>query len=54
MVPQLVKPGKIRNLKNGKLIIIIINCQNGSEKPRKCSISRNTKRIASLNSSREI
>ena len=35
-------------------IIIIINCQNGSGKPRKSSRSRMTKRTAPLNSSREI
>ena len=40
---------------NGKMIIIIIiNCQNNLGKPRKFSTSRMTKRIASLNSSREI
>ena len=35
-------------------IIIIINCQNGSRKPRKFSRSRVTKRTVLLNSSREI
>ena len=38
-----VKPGKIRNFrKNGKIIIImiIINCQNGSGKPEKFSRSQ--------------
>ena len=35
-------------------IIIIINCQNGSGKPRKFSRSRTTKRTAPLNSSSEI
>ena len=35
-------------------IIIIINYQNGSWKPRKFSRSRMTKRTAPLNSSREI
>ena len=39
---------------NFKKIIIIINYQNGSEKPRKFSISQMTKRTAPLNSSREI
>ena len=34
--------------------IIIMNCQNFSEKSRKFSRSRMTKRIAPLNSSREI
>ena len=34
--------------------IIIINCQNSSGKSRKFSRSRMTKRIAPLNSSREI
>ena len=42
---------KLENFKNGK---IIINCQNGSGKPRKFSRSRMTKRTAPLNSSREI
>ena len=36
------------------IIIIIINCHNGSGKPRKFPRSRMTKRIAPLNSSREI
>ena len=40
--------------KNCKMIIRIINCHNGSRKPRKFSRSRMTKRIASLNLSREI
>ena len=35
-------------------IIIIINCQNGSGKPRKFSRSRMTKRTELLHSSREI
>ena len=35
-------------------IIIIINCQNGSRKPRKFSRSRMTKRTELLHSSREI
>ena len=39
---------------NFKIIIIIINCQNGSGKSRKLYRSRMTKRTASLNSSREI
>ena len=39
---------------NFKRIIIIINYHNGSEKPRKFSKSRMTKRITPLNSSREI
>ena len=34
--------------------IIIMNCQNFSEKSRKFSRSRMTKRIVPLNSSREI
>ena len=37
-----------------KMIIIIINCHNGSGKPRKFSRSRMTKRTMPLNSSREI
>ena len=37
-----------------KRIIIIINCQNGSEKPKKFSKSRMSKWTAPLNSSREI
>ena len=43
-------------LKNCKriIIIIVINCQNGSEKSRKFSRSRMTKQTGSLNSSREI
>ena len=54
---------KIRNFKKWKMIItiiiiiiiiIIINCHNGSRKPRKFSKSRMTKRIAPLDSSREI
>ena len=49
-----VKPGKIRNFKNGKIIIIIINFHNGSGKSRKFSRSQMTKRTESLNSSREI
>ena len=36
------------------MIIIIINYHNGSGKPRKFSRSWMTKRIAPLNSSREI
>ena len=39
---------------NFKRIIIIINYQNCSGKPRKFSRSRMTKRTALLNSSREI
>ena len=39
---------------NFKRIIIIINYQNGSGKPRKFSRSRMTKRTAPLNSSHEI
>ena len=39
---------------NFKRIIIIINCHNGSGKPRKFSRSRMMKRTASFNSSREI
>ena len=39
---------------NFKRIIIIINCHNGSGKPRKFSRSRMTKQTAPLNSSREI
>ena len=35
-------------------IIILINCQNGSGKPRKFSRSRMTKRTVPLSSSREI
>ena len=51
-----VKPRKIRNLKkNSKMIIIIIiNCHNGSRKPRKFSRSQMMKRTAPLNLSREI
>ena len=40
--------------KNGKMIIIIINCHNGSKKPRKFSRSRMTKQTTPLNSSRKI
>ena len=39
---------------NFKRIIIIINYQNGSGKPKKFSRSRMTKRIAPLNLSPEI
>ena len=39
---------------NFKRIIIIINYQNGSGKPRKFSRSRMTKRTVPLNSFREI
>ena len=39
---------------NFKRIIIIINCHNGSGKPRKFSRSRMTKQTAPLNSSRDI
>ena len=39
---------------NSKRIIIIINYQNGSGKPRELSRSRMTKRTAPLNSYREI
>ena len=50
-----VKPGKIRNFqKNGKMIIIIINCHNGLGKPRKFSRSRMMKQNAPLNSSHKI
>ena len=42
---------KIENFKNGKMII---NCHNGSGKPKKFSRSRITKWITPLNSSREI
>ena len=49
-----VKPEKIRNFKNDKMLIKIINCHKGLEKPRKFSRSRMTKRTAPLNSSREI
>ena len=42
---------KLENFKNGKMII---NCHNGSMKPRKFSRSRMTKRTTPLNSSREI
>ena len=50
-----VKPRKkLEIFTNGKMIIIIINCHNGSGKPRKLSRSRMTKRTALLNSSREI
>ena len=55
---QHVKLGKIRNFqKNGKMIIIIIiiiNCHNGSGKPKKFSRSRMKKWAAPLNSSRKI
>ena len=44
----------IRNFQKYKRIIIIINCHNGSRKPRKFSRSPMTKRTVSLNSSREI
>ena len=37
-----------------KRIIIIINCHNGSRKPRKFSRSRMMKQTVLLNSSREI
>ena len=40
--------------KNFKMIIIIINCQNCSGKPRKFSRSQMTKRTVPLNSFREI
>ena len=50
-----VKPVKIRNFKNRKMIIIIIiNYHNGSGKPRKFSKSLMAKRTAPLNSSYEI
>ena len=50
-----VNLGKFEIFKNGKMIIIIIiNCQNGSGKPIKFSRSRMMKRILPLNSSREI
>ena len=45
---------KVQIMEFHKIIIIIINCQNGSGKPRKFSRSRMTKRTASLNSSCEI
>ena len=50
----LYNPGKLEIFKNDKMIIIIINCHNGSEKPRKFSRSRMTKQTATLNLSREI
>ena len=37
-----------------RIITMIINCHNGSRKPRKFSRSQMTKRTAPLNSSREI
>ena len=49
-----VKPEKIRNFQNWQNVNKIINCNKGSEKPRKFSRSQMTKRIAPLNSSREI
>ena len=39
--------------KNGKMILLIINCKNGLGKPRKFSKFQMIKRIALLNSSRE-
>ena len=52
---QLKESGGVKfQLWNFKRIIIIINYQNGSEKPRKFSRSRMTKRTAPLNLSREI
>ena len=41
-------------VKNGKMLIKIINYHKGSEKPKKLSRSRMTKQTAPLNSSREI
>ena len=41
-------------IRNFKRIIIMINYQNGSGKPRKFSRSRMTKQTVPLNSSREI
>ena len=51
-----VKPKKklLEIFKNCKRIIIIINCHNGSWKPRKFFRPRMTKRTASLNLSHEI
>ena len=45
---------KLENFKNGKMIIMIINCHNSSGKHRKFSRSRMMKRTAPLNLSREI
>ena len=52
--PIVPTPGKLEIFKNGKMIIIIINCHNGSGKPKKFSGSWMTKWTAPLNSSREI
>ena len=49
-----IKPKKIRNFQNDKMLIKIINCHKGSGKLRKFSKSRMTKWTASLNSFREI
>ena len=55
LYPIIVKPGKIKIFKkNCTMIILIINCHNGLGKRRKFSRSQMTKRIAPLNSSREI
>ena len=43
--------GKLEISKNGKMIIIIINCYNCLRKPRKFSRSRMTKQTGPLNSS---
>ena len=51
-----VKPEKkkLEIVKNCKRIIIIINCHNGSGKPRKFSRFRMMKRTVPLNSSHKI
>ena len=50
----LLNPRKLEIFKNDKMLIKIINCHKGSEKLRIFSRFRMTKRIAPLNSSREI
>ena len=46
---SLQNPRKLEIFKNDQMLIKIINCQNGSRKPRKLSRSRMTKQTAPLN-----
>ena len=48
------KVRKLEIFKIGKMLIKIINCHKGSDKPKKFFRSQMTKRTASLNSSRKI